>query len=139
MSTEALIEAVDRQLFWLLREDPALRLVELTLGLRSGRDETAIRFDRMLEELRRDRDEQSRKRDHAELTAQSRKFASGHPGTRRGARISDPGDIPVAARPNIHNICAVREPARSLSLVGCDASSTVSLGSKRAAPTVLPI
>lgn len=61
--TESLIETIKRELPTLLREDPGLRryVLEVTRDLYADRDETASRFDRMLEELRRDREAQTRK------------------------------------------------------------------------------
>jgi hypothetical protein len=62
-------ETTKRELPRLLREDPALRddVLELTRGLYADRAETGDRFDRVLDELRRDREEQARKWDEQNL------------------------------------------------------------------------
>lgn len=96
MPTETLTETIRRELPALLREDPELRrfILDLTRGLYADRAQTEDRFDRILDELRRDREEQNRKWEentreqnrkweesrqefaavHEEIMAQARKF-----------------------------------------------------------------
>ena len=96
MPTETLTETIRRELPALLREDPELRrfILDLTRGLYADRAQTEDRFDRLLDELRRDREEQTRKWEenaqeqnrkweesrqefaavHEEIMAQARKF-----------------------------------------------------------------
>jgi hypothetical protein len=85
MPTETLTETIRRELPALLRQDPELRrfILDLTRGLYADRAQTEDRFDRLLDELRRDREEQTRKWDeskkefaavHEEIMAQARKF-----------------------------------------------------------------
>jgi hypothetical protein len=63
MPTETLAETIRRELPALLREDPGLRrfILDLTRDLYADRAQTESRFDRLLDELRRDREEQTRK------------------------------------------------------------------------------
>lgn len=63
MNTESLKETIRRELPELLRTDPDLRayILELTRREYAGRAETQDRFYELLAELRRDREEQSRK------------------------------------------------------------------------------
>jgi hypothetical protein len=63
MNAELLKETIKRELPALLREDPALRayILELTRQEYASRAETQDRFYEMLAELRRDREEQTRK------------------------------------------------------------------------------
>jgi hypothetical protein len=65
MDTELLKDTIKRELPGLLREDPGLRayLLELTRREYAGRFETEDRFYQILGELRRDREEQTRKWD----------------------------------------------------------------------------
>jgi hypothetical protein len=99
MTTENLKETIKRELPALLRSDPAFRrfILDLTRETYADRRQTEDRFDRILEELRRDReqqahtgeeqnrkwDEQNRKweesgqrfdRLHEEIMAQAKKF-----------------------------------------------------------------
>jgi hypothetical protein len=85
MPSEILTETIRRELPALLREDPELRrfILDLTRGLYADRAQTEDRFDRLLDELRRDREEQTRKWEesrqefaavHEEIMAQARKF-----------------------------------------------------------------
>ncbi|WP_020505193.1 PD-(D/E)XK nuclease family protein [Lamprocystis purpurea] len=59
------VETIKRELPRLLREDPELRhyLLEIARGHFADRVQTDDRFDRVLDELRRDREEQARKWD----------------------------------------------------------------------------
>jgi hypothetical protein len=63
MNAESLQDVIKRELPGLLREDPALRayVLELTRQEYAGRAETQDRFYDLLAELRRDREEQTRK------------------------------------------------------------------------------
>ena len=63
MATESLIETIKRELPALLRSDPTLRrfILDLTRETYADRRQTEDRFDRILDELRSDRDEQARK------------------------------------------------------------------------------
>jgi len=63
MATEDLKDTIKRELPSLVRSDPALRrfILELTRDLYADRRETENRFDRVLDDLRRDREEQTRK------------------------------------------------------------------------------
>jgi len=63
MNAESLKEAIKRELPGWLREDPDLRayILQLTRQEYAGRAETEDRFYAMLAELRRDREEQTRK------------------------------------------------------------------------------
>ena len=65
MTAQDLTETIKRELPRLLRTDPALRrfVLDLTRELYADRRQTEDRFDRMLDELRRDREEQARKWD----------------------------------------------------------------------------
>ena len=65
MSVELLKETIKRELPGLLRDDPRLRayILDLTRQEYAGRAETQDRFYDLLAELRRDREEQSRKWD----------------------------------------------------------------------------
>ncbi|MEZ5582542.1 MAG: DUF3782 domain-containing protein [Candidatus Competibacteraceae bacterium] len=65
MNTESLKEVIKTELPGLLRDDPALRefILELTRHQYADRVETESRFDRVLAELQRDREEQNRKWD----------------------------------------------------------------------------
>ena len=65
MNAESLKDVIKKELPGLLREDPALRayILELTRQEYAGRAETQDRFYDILAELRRDREEQSRKWD----------------------------------------------------------------------------
>lgn len=65
MNAESLKEAIKRELPGWLRDDPALRayILELTREQSADRAETQDRFHEMLSELRRDREERSRKWD----------------------------------------------------------------------------
>ncbi len=65
MNAESLKEAIKRELPGWLREDPDLRayILELTRQEYAGRAETQDRFYDILAELRRDREEQTRKRE----------------------------------------------------------------------------
>jgi len=92
MATEDLKDTIKRELPALVRSDPALRrfILELTRDLYADRRETENRFDRVLDDLRRDREEQTRNweeqnrkwdesgkrfdRVHEEIMAQARKF-----------------------------------------------------------------
>ena len=92
MTTENLKETIKRELPALLRSDPALRrfILDLTRETYADRRQTEDRFDRILDELRRDREEQARKWDeqnlkweksgqrfdrlHEEIMAQAKKF-----------------------------------------------------------------
>ncbi|WP_058556973.1 hypothetical protein [Thiohalocapsa sp. ML1] len=62
---DSTIETIKRELPRLLREDPALRdyVLELTRGFYAGRAETDDCFDRVLNELARDREAQAHKWD----------------------------------------------------------------------------
>ncbi|WP_295613399.1 DUF3782 domain-containing protein, partial [uncultured Lamprocystis sp.] len=59
------VETIKRELPRLLREDPELRryVLEIARGHFADRVQTDDRFDRVLDELRRDREEQARKWD----------------------------------------------------------------------------
>jgi hypothetical protein len=63
MTVESLKEAIRRELPALLREDPELRayILELARQEFTPREETANRFDRLLAELKRDREAQTRR------------------------------------------------------------------------------
>ena len=63
MPPETLTETIKRELPGLLRQDPELRryVLDLTRGLYADRVQTEDRFDRILDELRRDREAQTRK------------------------------------------------------------------------------
>lgn len=63
MTTESLKEAIKRELPTWLREDPEFRayILELTRQCYADREETQDRFYELLNDLRRDREEQSRK------------------------------------------------------------------------------
>jgi hypothetical protein len=63
MATESLIETIKRELPALLRSDPTLRrfILDLTRETYADRRQTEDRFDRILDELRSDREEQARK------------------------------------------------------------------------------
>jgi hypothetical protein len=63
MTAENLKETIKRELPHLLRSDPALRrfVLDLTREAYADRRQTEDRFDRILDELRRDREEQARK------------------------------------------------------------------------------
>ena len=63
MPTETLTETIKRALPGLLRQDPELRrdVLDPTRGLYAERVQTEDRFDRILDELRRDREAQTRK------------------------------------------------------------------------------
>jgi hypothetical protein len=63
MNAESLKEAIRQELPALLRTDPELRafILELTRREYAGREETQDRFYELLAELRRDREEQTRK------------------------------------------------------------------------------
>ncbi len=92
MTTENLTETIKRELPALLRSDPELRrfILELTRSEYAGRQHTEDRFDRILDELRADREAQARKGDeqnrkweeardefrliHEEIMAQAKKF-----------------------------------------------------------------
>jgi len=92
MTTENLKETIKRELPALLRSDPALRrfILDLTRERYADRRQTEDRFDRILDELRRDREEQARQWDeqnlkwdesgkrfdrlHEEIMAQAKKF-----------------------------------------------------------------
>jgi len=65
MPTEDLTEIIKRELPALLRRDPSLRryILDLTRQEHADRQQTEDRFDRILDELRRDREEQGRKWD----------------------------------------------------------------------------
>ena len=91
MPTETLTETIKRALPGLLRQDPELRrdVLDPIRGLYAERVQTEDRFDRILDELRRDREAQTRKWDeqnrkweesrkefaavHEEIVAQARK------------------------------------------------------------------
>ncbi|MBU0498613.1 MAG: DUF3782 domain-containing protein [Gammaproteobacteria bacterium] len=92
MAIEDLTETVKRALPEMIRTDPAFRrfVLDLTRNLYADRQQTEDRFDRMLNELRLDREEQARKWDeqnrkweesrleftrvHEEIMAQAKKF-----------------------------------------------------------------
>ncbi|MEE4379903.1 MAG: DUF3782 domain-containing protein [Candidatus Competibacteraceae bacterium] len=63
MNAESLKEVIKTELPGLLRDDPALRefILDLTRYQYADRTETESRFDRVLAELQRDREEQTRK------------------------------------------------------------------------------
>ncbi len=63
MTTEKLKETIKRELPALLRSDPGLRryILDLTRKEYADRQQTEDRFDRMLDELRRNREEEARK------------------------------------------------------------------------------
>jgi len=63
MNEESLKEAIRQELPHFLRTDPDLRayILELTRREYAGREETQDRFYDLLAELRRDREEQTRK------------------------------------------------------------------------------
>ena len=63
MPTETLTETIKRALPGLLRQDPELRryVLDLTRGLYADRVQTEDRFDRILDDLRRDCEAQTRK------------------------------------------------------------------------------
>ena len=65
MENQQVIELIRRELPGLLRQDPALRewVIDLTRERYAGKGETQSNFDRVLEELRRDREENARKWD----------------------------------------------------------------------------
>jgi hypothetical protein len=67
MATEDLTETIKRELPGLLRSDPSLRrfILDLTKERYADRDQTEDRFDKILDELRRDREEQARKWEEA--------------------------------------------------------------------------
>ncbi|WP_020503503.1 PD-(D/E)XK nuclease family protein [Lamprocystis purpurea] len=78
------VETIKRELPRLLRDDPELRryVLEIARGHFADRVQTDDRFDRVLDELRRDREEQARKweesrrafdRVHEEIMAQAKK------------------------------------------------------------------
>jgi hypothetical protein len=64
MNAESLKDVIKKELPGLLREDPVLRayVLELTRREFADRTETQDRFHDILAELRRDREEQARKR-----------------------------------------------------------------------------
>ena len=72
MTTEALKEAIKRELPEFLRTDPDFRayILELTRNEYAGRMETEDRFYQLLAELRRDREEQARKWEEQKLKDQ---------------------------------------------------------------------
>lgn len=72
MTAEALKEAIKRELPALLREDPAFRdyVLELTRQHHPSRGETEDWFHALLGELRRDREEQTRKWDQQKAEAE---------------------------------------------------------------------
>lgn len=83
-NTEQIKETIRRELPDLIKQDPALRafVLDLTRTEYAPRLETESRFDRMLEELRRDREVQTRKweeagqrfdRIHEEIMEQARR------------------------------------------------------------------
>ena len=74
MNAESLKEAIKRELPRLLREDAAFRayVLELTSGAYAPRGETQDRFNQLLEELRRDREEQARKWDDCKRKGRDR-------------------------------------------------------------------
>jgi hypothetical protein len=89
MTTENLKETIKRELPALLRGDPGLRryILDLTRKEYADRQQTEDRFDRVLDELRRNREEETRKWDkyqaetreefrqvHEEIMAQAKKF-----------------------------------------------------------------
>lgn len=80
MNTETLKETLRRELPALLRADPDLRsfILELTRGQYADRAETQDRFYEILAELRRDREEQTRKWDE-----QNRKWEANQEELRR--------------------------------------------------------
>jgi hypothetical protein len=87
MTTESLKEAIKRELPEFLRSDPDFRayILELTRQEYAGRTETHDRFYDLLAELRRDREEQTRKWDeqkHKE-EAQNRKWEENQAEIRR--------------------------------------------------------
>ena len=63
MATEDLKDTIKRELPALVRSDPTLRrfILDLTRELYAERRETENRFDRVLDDLRRAREEQTRK------------------------------------------------------------------------------
>ena len=63
MNAESLKDVIKQELPGMLREDPALRayILELTQREYADRAETQDRFYEILAELRRDREEQTRK------------------------------------------------------------------------------
>jgi hypothetical protein len=65
MTAQELKETIKRELPKLLRSDPSLRrfVLDLTRELYADRSQTENRFDRILDELQRDREEQARKWD----------------------------------------------------------------------------
>ena len=78
MTTENLKKTIKRELPALLRSDPALRrfILDLTRETYADRRQTEDRFDRILDELRRDREEQALKWDEQNLkwNQQNRKW-----------------------------------------------------------------
>lgn len=92
MTTESLKETIKRELPRMLRSDPALRsfILDLTRGAYADRSQTEDRFEKIMDELRCDREEQARKWDeqnrkwdesgkrfdrlHEEIMAQAKKF-----------------------------------------------------------------
>jgi len=75
MAAESLTETIKRELPALLRSDPELQrfILDLTHREYAGRRQTEDRFDRILDELRADREEQARKWDE-----QNRKWEEGN-------------------------------------------------------------
>jgi len=63
MEAQQLTQLIRQELPDILRQDPAMRewVLALTRQEYAGKQETESRFDRLLEELRRDREEQTRK------------------------------------------------------------------------------
>jgi hypothetical protein len=82
MTDPAIVETIKQQLPVLLREDPTVRAVilDLTRNAYADRVQTVDRFDRVLDELRRDREAQERKwdeqkrEDREKWEAQERKW-----------------------------------------------------------------
>ena len=75
MAAESLTETIKRELPALLRSDPELQrfILDLTHREYAGRRQTEDRFDKILDELRADREEQARKWDE-----QNRKWEEGN-------------------------------------------------------------
>ena len=119
MPTETLTETIKRALPGLLRQDPELRryVLDLTRGLYADRVQTEDRFDRILDELRRDREAQTRKweEQHREWDEQNRRweesrkeFAAVHEEIMAQARKQDRSIGTLGARCGLQSEAAFR-------------------------------
>ena len=119
MPAETMTEAIKRALPGLLRQDPELRryVLDLTRGLYADRVQTEDRFDRILDELRRDREAQTRKWEEQDRKwdeqnrrwAESRKeFAAVHEEIMAQARKHDRSIGALGARCGLQSEAAFR-------------------------------